>query len=236
VKQRLGALLCIALGAVLVTTGLNAGGVTVGGGAAFCQPPANAVGIAVPACPTGTISITKTVLPESPEPPSPADGWVVHVTSTNCLDPAEEPVDITLNIATGATEATGQLFLFTSADHTTPCQYALTEDAVANFTSEFSPASPVTIPFNSDARTFDRAVSLTNTFTAPSSSAAPSSSTAQFVTGVILPSLSQSAVVADTGPHEQVRASIWIGIALCLLGLVLLFSGRARSGRARHTD
>jgi hypothetical protein len=236
--QRLGALLCLALGAVLITTGLTSGGAAVGSVAVACQNPS---GITVP-CPTGTITVNEMTVPASATPP--AGGWIVHVTSSNCLDPTDSPVDITLTIADGGSATTDPLFVYTDFNHGTKCSYILTEEAAGVFNPEFDPASPVTLPFALSQQTGnDLAVDLTNTFV-PSTSTTRSTPTptptptptAIVITDpvVLTPTSSSSPVIAVTGPHEQVRASIWIGVGLCVLGLVLLLGGRGQTRRAQH--
>ncbi len=233
-KQRFGALLCLALGAVLITTGLSEHGAAVGTVAPSCggQGP----GITFP-CPTGTISVTETTAPGSASAHAPAAGWIVHITSA-CLDTSSgDPVDLTLTIADGDTATTDPLFLFADVQHLTPCSYALAADAVANFTGAFDPASPVVIPFTLNQQSGNSAdVALTETYVAPSTSSAPSTSPTSIVTtDSALPSASVSPITAATGPREQVRVTVYIGIALCLLGLVLLVGGRAQRRLGRHS-
>ncbi|HEX3335487.1 MAG TPA: hypothetical protein VHS54_03435 [Jatrophihabitans sp.] len=234
-KQRLGALLCLALGAVLITTGLAPGGAAIGSVAVACQVP---VGITTP-CPTGTITVNETTVPTSATPP--AGGWIVHVTSSNCLDPTANPVDVTLTIADGGSATTSALFVYTDFNHGTKCSYILTEEPADVFSPEFNPASPVTLPFNQNQQTGnDIAVQLTNTFVPPTSTTptptpTPTPTTTVVTDPVVLtPTSSSAPVIAVTGPHEQVRATIWIGVGLCLLGLVLLLGGRGRTRRAQH--
>jgi hypothetical protein len=236
-KQRFGALLCLALGAVLIATGLNAGSAgTVGFTAPDCGTPTP--GVTVP-CPTGTIAITETTVPASATPP--AGGWIVHITSTNCVDPANNAVDMTLTIADGSTATSDPLFVFQNPSHATSCSYALAEDPVAGFTAAFDPASPVTIPFSGGADNNGLKVNLTNTFTPAPSTPAPSTrvsstSAAPSSSAPTTPSASVSPIVAVTGPHEQVRATAYIGVGLCVLGLVLLLAGRGQRRRSRHAE
>jgi hypothetical protein len=239
-KQRLGALLCIALGAVLITTGLNASGSgAVGGQVPSCGL---VLGVAVP-CPTGTIAITKTtIIPDGATVTPPAAGWKVDITST-CLDPTlGSTVAQTVNVPDGGTGTSTPLFVYTNDTHTTKCSYVLSEQPVAGFTGVFDPASPVELPFANQATGNDLKVDLTNTAEVPSSppSSEPASSTPPPTPTVIndsgLAPTSTAAPIASTGPHEQVRTSVYIGVALCLLGLVLLFAGSWSRRRGQHTD
>lgn len=244
-KQRFGALLCLALGGVLITSGLSTGSAgTVG-----VQPPPTCEGtgglVSFP-CPTGTIAITeKTVQATSgfahaavphlaAAPTPPAGGWKVDITSTNCADPSGGPLAMTVTVPDGGTGTSGPLFVFSNPSHATYCSYALVEHAVAGFTATFDPASPVTIPFGKGQTNSGRKVKLTNTFAAPptatpSPSTSGASSSAVTVTDDGLrPSVTPTGALANTGPREQVNTSLLIGIGLCLLGLILLFEGRVR--------
>ena len=233
-KQRLGAFLCILLGAVLITTGLtsNSGG-DIGGVVPSCGEVA--IGIAVP-CPTGTISFTETTTGTGATPPA---NWTVHITST-CLDPATGlPVDMTVSVPDGGTNSSGPLEVFTTNTHSTSCSYTYVEDPVpAHFTATFAPTSPQVIPFSGGSTNSGLKVDLTNAYTAPTptTSAPASSSAAATPTATATTSPAPTTEpVANTGPHEQIRASVWIGVALCALGLVLLVAGRRRRG-ASHAD
>src|SRR4051794_27404677 len=176
-KQRLGALLCLALGAVLITTGLTeSSGATIGLATATCGAPV--IGSVTLVCPTGTIAITEsTVLPSGATATPPAGGWQVDITSS-CLNPGTGlPVSLTVTIADGGTGTSDPLFVYTSQAHTTKCTYTLSEHAVAGFTAVFAPTSPVDLPFNNTGTGNDRKVDLTNTAAVVTSSAAPTSTT-----------------------------------------------------------
>jgi len=230
--KRLGAILCLLLGSILIAGGL--GGTadsTAGGTVPRCDVPVN--GIVVVACPLGTISITKVV---SGTGTVPAGGWVVTVTSSNCALPVTSSNTVTLPAA-GGTVATDPLFLFTDSTRTTACAYSLTETAVAGFTPSFLPAGPYTIPFNPLAPSV---LSVTLTNTADVTSSTPPVSTPPVSTPAVstpatstpAPTVTASAALATTGT-SHVRPTFFVGIALCLLGVVLLFSGRRPRG-ARH--
>jgi hypothetical protein len=231
-KRRLGAVLCILLGAVLIGTGLagNSAG-DVGGVAPTCGV---SIGVSV-ICPTGTISFTETTTGTGA--PHPA-AWHVHITSS-CLDPTTgSAVDQTVNVPDGGTASSGPLELYTTEAKTATCSYTYVEESIpAHVTATFDPVSPQTIPDAGGQTNSGLKVDLTNAFAAPttppSSSSAPPSSSAPASTPVA--ASSSTAAVANTGPHEQVRASVWIGVALCVLGLVLLVAGRTRR-RASHSE
>ena len=221
--KKLGAILCLLLGSILIAGSL--GGTadsTAGTGTPPTQCGGQLNGIVVP-CPLGTISITKVV---SGTGTVPAGGWVVTVTSSNCVLFPGSSATVTLPAA-GGTVATDPLFLFTQSDGKTACAYSLTEAAVAGFTPSFLPAGPYTIPFNPLAPSV-LSVTLTNTGRTPSST--PPVSTP--ATSTPAPTVTASAALATTGT-SHVRPTLFVGIALCLLGVVLLFGGRRPRG-ARH--
>jgi hypothetical protein len=234
-KQRLGAIFCVILGAVLIGTGLtNTSTGTVGALPVDCT--GGNIGIQVVGCPTGQIAFTKTVQGTDPNPPS---SWTVRVTST-CDDPNTGlPVNQLVQVPSGGTANTGDLFVYTDTTHSTVCSYAYVEDPLpANCTSVFDPASRQGVPIR-----VGLAVSVTNTCnrqtTTPpppptSTTAAPTPTpTSTVITDTFGPTpttTSTTQPISNTGPREQVNASVWIGVALCVLGLVLLVAGRARRG------
>src|SRR3954462_12667860 len=104
-KQRLGALLCVALGAVLITTRLpDSNWATVGLAVASCGSPVPIGAVTPIACPTGTIAITETtVLPSGATATPPAGGWQVDITSS-CLSPGTGlAVALTIMVPDGGT-------------------------------------------------------------------------------------------------------------------------------------
>lgn len=234
-KRRVGAILCIILGAVLIGTGLNA---TATGSVGLTVPTCGATQVGgVTPCPTGTISFTETTTGTGATPPA---NWTVHITST-CVDPAtSQPVDQTVTVPNGGTGTSTPLELYTNSAHTTACSYTYVEDPVpANFAASFAPASPQTIPDGGGPTDSGLKVALTNTYTAPTpttSSATTSASASASATSSAVPTppSSSAAPLATTGPREQIGASVWIGAALCLLGLVLLVAGRTRR-RSAHS-
>jgi hypothetical protein len=169
--------------------------------------------------------------------PTPSGHWSVRITS-DCLDPNTGlPVDQIVLVPTGGSASSGDLFLFTTTAHTSQCGYVFVEDPLpGNCTSVFDPASPQTIP-NSDGRH----VVITNTCTERTTTAPPpppTSTTATPTASTSVPATPSSsaapstAPISNTGPREQVRLSVWIGAALCVLGLVLLVAGRRRGRHA----
>jgi hypothetical protein len=251
----LGAWLCLALGAVLITTGLTSGATgTIG--SPVVNPPCGSsdVGIANP-CPTATVTIneTTTTTPggavRAAVATPPAGGWTVHITSpcpstTN----GNAPMDETLTVPDGGNNTSQALFAFPDTSDATKCVYTLVEDAVAGYTTTWDPAN--TFTFNVDAGIAEnRSVNLTNaaaaaTPTKPPASPSKTPTTTPSKTPSKTPSPSASASasggagtapLASTGPRSRIDTSVILGIALCALGLVLLVAGRAQRRRApRH--
>ena len=264
-KRRFGAVLCLALGAVLLTSGLtDSGGVSVGVantcgaftvGATFAND-----------CPTGTITITETTaivtgkvagVHAAATPTPPAGGWKVLVTST-CIDPnTGTAASQTATVPNNGTASTGPLYVFTSYQGTTPCSYALSQtNTPKGFTAAFVPTSPVTIPFTAGSpKASNLAVKLGNTAQAAPVSPSPSVVTTTpvpptVVTETPAPSASVSgslvhesvsvapsstAPIAATGPRRPIGVTVYLGIALLLLGAALLVGGLPRRA-ARHRD
>ncbi len=235
-KQRLGGILCVIFGAVLIGTGLSSGGGSGVVGSTPIDCTGGNVGLVV-ACPVAQITFFKTVQGTDPSPPA---SWTVHVTST-CTDPASGiPVNQIVNVPSGGSASTGNLFVYTSSAHTTLCSYSYVEDPLpSNCTSLFAPASPQTLAIRVGLD-----VDVTNTCNVvtttppppPTSTSATSATPTRTITDTSsavstpAPSGSTTAPISNTGPREQVRASVWIGIALCVLGFVLVVAGR-RTGR-----
>jgi hypothetical protein len=239
-KRSLGGLLCLLLGTVLLVTGLRSGAT---GDVGDVSTPCNGGDVGgVSLCPTGTISFTESTNVTGTPVPTPPANWTVHVTSS-CNDPLTgSAVAQDVMVPNDGTGSTTALFVFDSTSHGTHCSYAFSETgAPAGYTATFTPASPVTIPWNESNSGSELKVDLVNALTVasrtptptptPTTSAAPSSESAQ-PTSTAAPS--SAAPVANTGPHEQVRATAWIGGALCVLGLVLLVAGRRQPRGSRH--
>jgi hypothetical protein len=225
VKRSFGAFLCMALGAVLIVSGLSDGNAGVIGGATpTCQVP---VGVAAP-CPTGTISLTEVTHQLGTHLTLPVGGWKVEITSPNCTEPNGTAVATTLTIPDGGTISSAALFVFTSPAHSTSCNYALAETPVTGFTTVLAPPSPVTIVF---AGANVRSVTVTNTSDAatptptPTPPPTPTPHTASTPAG--------AGQLASTGPSRPVRSTVYLGIALCAFGLLLLVVGRRRRNGAR---
>jgi hypothetical protein len=154
---------------------------------------------------------------------------------------------MTITVPDGGTATSDSLFVYPSPAHTVKCTYALTELPVAGFTGVFVPASPVELPFGGGRTGNDLKVALTNTAEVvtssvpPTTSPAPSTSASSSATETAindsgLAPTPSATPIANTGPREQVRASVYIGIALCLLGLVLFFAGTWSRRRGQHVD
>ena len=99
----------------------------------------------------------------------------------------------------------------------------------------------MTLPFSNDPGAANNGVlqvAMANHAVAPSTSAAPStspapSSAAPQPSKSVSSSFSATAALAETGPSQPVKASLWLGIGMLLLGLFLCFNGRIRR-IARH--
>lgn len=232
-KRRFGGLLCLALGTVLLVTGLRSG--ATGDVGRVSSPCGGGVAGVAPTCPTGTISITEQTHVTGTPVPTPPANWTVRVTSS-CDDPSTgNPVAQDVTVPNNGTGTTTALFIFSDTGQGTSCSYALAETgAPAGYTATFDPASPVTIAWNESNSGSGLKVGLVNALVVAPTKPTPTrtrTSTAAGSTSAAATSAaasSSAAPVANTGPHEQVRAAAWIGGALCVLGLVLLLAGRRR--------
>ena len=230
-KQRIGGLLAIALGAVLIGTGIQSGSAGVIGG----PPPdcgAAIVGSIANTCPTGTITVDEITTPtpgQPGDPTVPVGGWSMTLTSSNCLTAeGSVPVDIPFTVHEGSSRTIMALFIYTNSLASTQCDYTLTESAVTGFSTSYSLASPFHISFDGTRTGSSVTVDVTNSFvrTPPTTSAAPSTPASTPATSASSPTL------ADTGPHTRLGVSLYIGVALVLLGIGMVFGGsRRRRGR-----
>lgn len=238
-KARLGAILCLLLGAILIQNGLSAG--TAGAGAA--PNPCFTVGVSA-ICPNGSIVVTeKTDKNGNPAVHAPSS-WSLELTSNCYVAPANQAKTVPDN----GSVTFSQLYVYTSAQATQQCSYTLKQTPVAPFTTTFDPPSPYTfldgvpVPtaFKTNTTGLVQDVTITNKAPAapkPSSSSASATKTAtpSVTSQQPTPSSSSSPILATTGPHTPVRGSLIAGIALCVLGGALLFAGRRRPRTARHT-
>lgn len=228
-KERFGGLLAVTLGVVLITTGIHSGSSgAVGGPPPDCGTGIS--GVAVVTCPTGTINIAETTSPTpgAGDPTPPAGGWQVKITST-CLDPiTNASVDTTVTIPDGSNATSEPLFVFTNENENVSCIYNLSPVAVTGFTSALDPVSPVTIPFGGGQTNSGVKVNLAETFVrvTPTTPATTPATTPV--------SSSASPILATTGPRTAIGTSVYIGIALCVLGGVMLFGGTFRR-RGQHS-
>jgi hypothetical protein len=241
-KRSFGGVLCLVLGTVLLVTGLRSG---ASGDVGIVPSPCSGgvVGVAA-TCPTGTISITETTQVTGTPVPTPPANWTVHVTST-CDDPLTgNPVAQDVTVPNNGTGGSTALFVFDTTAHNSSCSYALTETgAPAGYTPTFTPTSPLTIPWDQSNSGSTRSVALVNALVVATPTPSPTLTPTRTATATATPTAtatatataeptsdapSSAAAVANTGPHEQVRATAWIGGALCVLGLVLLLAGRRR--------
>ena len=214
-KQRVGALLSILLGSILIGVGVTGTGATVGAIVTNCGG-ALPVGVAVPVCPTGHIRITKDVVGTGT---APASGWKFTINSSNCqLFPGSSNM-VTIPAA-GGTVVSDKLYSTTNLSNSTPgpaCDYTVTETAVAGWTTTYSPTGAIELGTSSDAN--DRNLTVTNT-------ANPTTTTPPPSTPVTSVSVSPSGLV-NTGSKDVKPATI-IGILLVLGGAVMLYVGRRR--------
>jgi len=234
-KRSLGGLLCLLLGGVLLVTGLRSGATGDVGDVSQPCSGGNIGGVSL--CPTGTITFTETTQVTGTPVPTPPATWTVHVTSS-CDDPLTgNPVAQDVTVPNNGAQSTTALFVFDDTTHNTNCSYAFTETgAPAGYTPTFTPVSPATIPWNESSSGSNLPVALVNalTVTSPTPTATASRTRTRTATATAEPTSSAApssqAPVANTGPHEQVRATVWIGGALCVLGLVLLVAARRPRG------
>ena len=207
-------------------------------------------------CPIGTITVTVTTVAGDSTPP---DAWVVTVASSNCVVSTEQP---TQNASSsGASEVTFDgLNVYTGFDEATQCSYTLSEDNETQpFAATFTPAGPYTFEdgavqsgFRPHIAGLAQPVALLNAAPVATSSVPPAPTSSASIaptdassTATVLPPLppltprdatpsaSAAPVLATTGPHGPVRGTLLAGIALCLLGGVLLVAGR-RPRTRRH--
>jgi hypothetical protein len=234
VKERLGGLLALALGAVLITSGIsNSSSGAIGAPPASCGVAV--IGVA-PTCPTGTININETT---SGTVPAPAGGWKVDLSST-CLDTTTgNPVSTTLTIPNNGHITTDPLYIYTDVTSNTQCSYSLDPEAVPDFTPTIT--SPVTISFDGsrsnssiDVNFAEAGTSVTTTTTSPVTTA-PVTTAPVTTSAVATPSSSSAGNLADTGPKTKIGASLYFGVGLVLLGMVMLFGGTFRRRRGQHS-
>lgn len=254
-KQRLGAVLSVLLGSGLIWIGLASSGTataaTVSPGPPTCQLPDRAVHQPRgedEGCPTGTITVTEVTDLSADPSANPPSQWTVTVTSTNCTMPDGSVVDQVLVIDNNSSATTDQLFLYAEAfSPDVPCEYAYVETPRTPYTTTYDPVPPQSIPNTGEDSNL--AVTVTNTIAALSTSASPthtrthtatatpthtkSTSSSAAPTAVTSASSSAAPILAVTGPRSSVRPSLYAGIGLCGLGLVLLLAGR-RPRTARH--
>lgn len=248
--NRLGAILCLLLGSVLIWSGLSASSSGSIGTTSFCQ---GNIGTTTP-CPTGTINFAEVTDLSAAPGTTPPSTWTVRVTSPNCSSPSDSAVDEVVTVNNNDNASTGDLFVWGDATHSITCEYAYTEDPVAGYTTTYNPIPPHALTFGGGQSNSGLKVTVTNAADAlptktktptktptktatPSKSPTHSSSSSKAPTAVTsAPAGSSSApTLASTGPRHSVGTSVGVGIGLCALGLVLLFAGR-RPKPARHRD
>jgi hypothetical protein len=228
-KRRLGALLAIALGSVLVAFGATGTGSTVGVSFTLCG--GQVAGVATPACPTGHIVVTKNVVGSGP---APAGGWVFTITSVNCVLFPGSSDTVTIP-AVGGTVSSDELY---SSETVSPgltgpaCDYHVAETAVAGWTTTYSTTGVLALGTSVESNN-DVGITVTNTAIRTSTSAAPSTTTVTTTVPASTPaSASPTDALANTGA-KHVKPTLFAGIALIAFGVVMLFAGR-RPRRASH--
>lgn len=242
-RQRLGAMLCFALGAVLIWSGLSTDA-TGAVGAIGCGT--QTIGTPQFNCPTGVINFTEVTNAGTATPPGT---WVITLTSL-CKDPSTgSPVNQEIDVDNNTTQASKPVYVYSDSSGSTRCSYTYAETPVAPFTTTYAPDPPQMITFDGTQSGSHLDVTVTNTGPSPSSSSASSSSPAPshsrtpthsassspaHTSVAPSPSSSSAPVLASTGPTRSVRPSLFVGIALCLLGSVLLFAGRRPRTARRH--
>ncbi len=245
--KNIGAWLIIALGCLLTVGNFGAGSADVGIATVPCGG-AIIVGTA-PTCPVGSIAVTKTVVGTGT---APAGGWTVTIGSTNCAFGLVGRNDLVLTIPPGGGVGTvPALFVTTNSLGTTPCQYTVTETAVAAWTPSFVPAGPTyTVAANQTT-----AIALTNTADPATTTTALTTNTmAATTTAVIVvttalpttvasiaPATSTAAADTPTTPtmppaialpatgSPSTRPTTYIGLALIALGTLILVNRRRQS-------
>ena len=213
-RARIGGILAIILGGLLIATGVTNGGATVGSTPVFCGQLVAGVS---PLCPTGHIVITK-VLAGDAAPP--AGGWTFTINAEDCgfFPGTSDTVHIP---ATGGTVSSGTLFSSATVGGDL-CHYTVTETAVAGWTTTYNPTGELVLGTDTDvaATANDVALTVTNTSastptpTVTTTTVAPSSASA-----------SPTEALAATG-SDHVTPTTIIGAALVVLGGVMLFMGR----------
>jgi hypothetical protein len=164
-KQRIGGLLCLALGAVLIFGGVGFG---AAGAVGTVQPTTTVTTTAPPVdpcipsvranrgvagyCARGSITITEVTVDNGQTPP---ESWSVTLDSANCTLPGnDEP---THSIANNGSTTYDDLFVYTNSDRTEQCTYTLSTATVAKYDATFTPAGPYTFSDEFNQNTGKRA-------------------------------------------------------------------------------
>ena len=226
-KTRLGAILAILLGAALIATGTMSGGATVGATTVSCGSVP--IGVVSPGCPRGAISIDKVVVGPGTRPSA---GWTFTIASTNCTLFPGTSANVHIPAAGGIVKS-GTLYSTQNslvANGSGPaCDYTVTETAVAGWTTTYSPTGVLHL---GQSLTANNDVSLTVTNTSPTPTPTPSASSSVIIDTTSSPapttaSASPTGTLANTG-SKNVQPATYIGIALVLGGVVMLFASRRR--------
>lgn len=239
-RRRFGGLLVMALGAVLVGTGLSTSSITTVGGTVSTTSSTSSTAAptptatpcqtfqvgSTPVCPENTITINEgtagTASPHALSARAVPASWTVTISSDCALPGGTSP---TVTVPTNGSAVSGNLFIYATSDSTTKCHYTLTETPVAGYTAAFAPPSPEVLSTGASL-----VVHLANDTAATTSSAVPTPRpTVSASTGAT------TATLPFTGPHHDLRASVVIGIVLLLGGGVLTAgAGRPRRRAGQH--
>jgi len=236
--KNLGAWLIIALGCVLTVGDLGEGGASVG---VMAQCGGNLPIGAVPICPTGDITVVKSVAGDGVPP---VGGWTLTLGSPNC--PASLVGQPVLNIpAAGGVGTWTGLYVSTDTTDVTPCQYTVTEAPVVGWTPSFVPPGPIygvadgqvlTIALtNTSPTTTTTTIAATTTTTiAPTTTTIAPTTTvaATTTTTTIAPTMPVGSPLPETGSRSW-RPTTYVGLVLILLGTLILIN-RRRGNTASH--
>jgi len=224
VKLRVGGVLSLVLGGVLVTGG------TLGLDAGAGTPPPSCGGLAIgtptPTCPLGKLNLSETTTGSGTPP---VGGWLVDIASTNCKLYGTAASTITATVPNNGSVLSDLLYQNTDGPETTLCSYTVTQHAVAGFTTTYDPAGPYTLPETEDNSAVTNVgvmndspvVVASPTPTPAAASPTPAPETSEQSTGAG----GGAGGLPATG-NAHARAEILAGVALCFLGFFLLFAGR----------
>jgi LPXTG-motif cell wall-anchored protein len=226
VQLRVGGVLSLVLGGVLVTGG--AFGLDTGAGTPAPSCGGIAPGATPPACPLGVLHLSETTTGSGTPP---VGGWQVDITSSNCTFPGTSATTLTVAVPDNGSVDSPQLYQNTDGPETTPCSYTVTQQAVAGFTTTYDPDAPYELPQLED----NSAVTDVGIMNDSPVVASPSPTPTEVPTPE--PTLESTAIPLTSGDgggagalpstgSRHARAELAGGVALLLLGAFLLLAGR----------